>query len=555
MASGWRRPACRGCGGCASRTAAVALASLAAAGLEMQLTQPLHKALIERPQAEALVCGPRRTRFDALVDRVARLAAVLRAHGLQPGDRVGLLGLNRDHYVVWLYAVWWAGGVVNPINIRWSAAEIAYSLDDCDTRLLLVDEHFHATVDGLRGRSRSLATLVHGGDGAAPAGLVDGPALAARAQPVDDARRHGEDLAAVMYTGGTTGRPKGVMLSHANLVSNALCANQAAQRPAESVGICCAPMFHVGGMALVLQLMQRLCRQVVLPAFDELPLLRAIAQEHGTETFLVPTMLKRLIEHPDFAAVDTRSLQLVLYGAAPIDDALLAAAQRALPAAGFCQLYGMTELSPVVTALPAWCHAPGQPPEQQRQRLRSVGRPVPIAELRIVDADDRPVPPGTVGEIAVRGPLVMQGYWGQPGLTAEALRGGWMHTGDGGRMDADGFVYVVDRLKDMIVSGGENVYSAEVENALTQLPQVGQAAVIGVPDERWGERVHAVVVLRPGQALDADALIAHCRTLIAGYKCPRSVEFRDALPLTAAGKVLKVALRAPFWAGKSRNVN
>lgn len=547
----------------------------------MNLTQALHKALIERPSAEALLCGGRRTDWTTFVDRVARLAAVLQAQGVQPGDRVGMLGLNSDHYVTFLYASWWAGAVINPVNIRWSAKEIAYSLDDCDTRLLLVDEHFHAITAGLQALSKSLATLMHWGNGPAPAGAIDGPALVAAATPVADAMRSGADLAAVMYTGGTTGRPKGVMLSHANLYLNVLSANLAAQRPVDagppqvdqhplggadagrrpgglpgqSVGINCAPMFHVGGMALALQLIQRLCRQVILPAFDELPVLRAIAEERGTETFLVPTMLKRLVEHPRFSEFDTRCLQLVLYGAAPIDEALLAAAQAALPAAGFCQLYGMTELSPVVTALPAWCHAPGQPPELQRQRLRSVGRPVPIAEVRIVDVDDQPVPHGTVGEIVVRGPLVMQGYWAQPEQTATALRGGWMHTGDGGRMDADGFVYVVDRIKDMIVSGGENIYSAEVENAITQLPQVSMAAVIGVPDDRWGERVHAVVVLRADQQLSGDELIAHCRSQIAGYKCPRSIEFRDALPITAAGKVQKVELRAPFWAGRSRNVN
>ena len=517
----------------------------------MQLTRPLHKALIECPQAEALACAGRRMPWSAFVDRVARLAAVLQQLGLQPGDRVGMLGMNSDHYIVFFHAVWWAGGVINPVNMRWSTAEIAYALDDCDTRILLVDPQFHPAAAALPGRSQSLATLVHWGDGAAPNGCVDGPSLVAQATPVADARRSGSDLAAVMYTGGTTGRPKGVMLSHANLVSNILSANLAAQRPTHSVGINCAPMFHVGGMSLALQLIQRLCRQVVLPGFDELPVLQAIADEGGSETFLVPTMLKRLVEHPRFATFNTTSLQLVLYGAAPIDDALLAQARQALPAAGFCQLYGMTELSPVVSALPAWCHAPGQPAE----RLRSVGRAVPIAEMRIVDADDQPVPTGTVGEIVVRGPLVMQGYWGLPAQTAEALRGGWMHTGDGGRMDADGFFYVVDRLKDMVVSGGENVYSAEVENAIAALPEVGMVAVIGVPDDRWGERVHAVVVLRPGQALTAEAVVAHCRTLIAGYKCPRSVEFRDALPVSAAGKVLKVDLRAPFWAGKHRNVN
>ena len=547
----------------------------------MNLTQPLHKALIERPTAQALLSGGRRTTWVAFVDRVARLAAVLQAQGVQPGDRVGMLGLNSDHYLAFLYASWWAGAVINPVNIRWSAKEIAYSLDDCDTQLLLVDEHFHVATAGLQALSSSLTTLMHWGNGPAPdfatTGALDGPALVASATPVPDAMRSGSDLAAVMYTGGTTGRPKGVMLSHGNLYSNVLSANLAAQRPidagpppvdhpplegadaarrpgrpfGQSVGINCAPMFHVGGMALALQLIQRLSRQVILPAFDELAVLHAIAEERGTETFLVPTMLKRLVEHPRFADFDTSCLQLVLYGAAPIDEALLAAAQAALPAAGFCQLYGMTELSPVVTALPAWCHAPGQP----KERLRSVGRPVAIAELRIVDADEQAVPHGTVGEIVVRGPLVMQGYWAQPEQTAQALRGGWMHTGDGGHMDADGFVYVVDRIKDMIVSGGENVYSAEVENAISQLPQVSMAAVIGVPDERWGERVHAVVVLRPGQTLTTDALIAHCRSQIAGYKCPRSVEFRDALPITAAGKIQKVELRAPFWAGRSRNVN
>lgn len=519
----------------------------------MQLTQPLHQARLEKPDATALVCGPRRSTFAVLTDRVARLAAVLRAQGLQPGDRVAMLGHNSDHYIVFFYAVWWAGGVINPVNMRWSAREIAYSLDDCDTRILLVDENFHGTVAGLRSLSHSLRCLMHWGNGPAPAGgeLLDGPQRVGQAQPMADAARSGQDLAAVMYTGGTTGRPKGVMLTHANLTLNILAANQAATRPVDAVGITIAPMFHVGGMALALQLMQRLCRQVILPAFDELALLHAIADERGSETFLVPTMLKRLVEHPRFAEFDTSALQLVLYGAAPIDESLLALAQRALPAAGFCQLYGMTELSPVVTALPAWCHAPGQPVA----RLRSAGRAVTVAEVRIVDPQGQPVANGVVGEIVSRGPCVMAGYWNQPEQTAAALQGGWMHTGDGGWMDDDGFVYIVDRLKDMIVSGGENVYSAEVENAIALLPAVSMVAVIGVPDARWGERVHAMVVLRPGQALDAGALISHCREQIAGYKCPRTVEFCSALPLSAAGKLLKHELRAPFWAGRGRAVN
>ncbi|MDM0043773.1 long-chain fatty acid--CoA ligase [Variovorax dokdonensis] len=516
----------------------------------MHLTQPLHKALQERPDATALVCGQRRQTFTHVVDRVARLAAVLRDLGVRPGDRVGLLALNADRYVEYLYATWWAGGVINPVNIRWSAREIAYSLDDCDTRILLVDANFVELARQQLELSRSLKTLVHFGDGPAPNGLEDAEALMALAQPIADARRGGSDLAAVMYTGGTTGLPKGVMLTHGNLYVGQLSANMAAKRPDEAVGLNMAPMFHVGGTGLALQLMQRLCTQVIISAFDEIKVLEAIQNEQASETFMVPTMLKRLIEHPRFGDYDTSSLQLVLYGAAPIDDTLLLQAIDKLPHASFCQLYGMTELSPVVTVLPAWCHRPDQP----RDRRRSAGRPVPIAEVRIVAPDGNPVPTGTVGEIAVRGPMVMDGYWNKPEQTAEVLRDGWMHTGDGGMMDKDGFVYVVDRLKDMIVTGGENVYSAEVENAITQLPEVSMCAVIGVPDERWGERVHAVVVLRPGQALDEGTLLAHCKAQIAGYKCPRSVEFRDQIPLSPAGKMLKYKLREPYWAGRDRKV-
>ncbi len=516
----------------------------------MELTQPLHKALQEKPQATALVCGPRRSTFATFADRVARLAAVLQAQGVQPGDRVGMLALNSDRYVEFFYAAWWAGAVVNPVNTRWSAREVAYSLDDCDTRLLLVDGRHAALAAQQPGLSRSLKTLLWFDDGPAPQGMDDAEALMAQAQPVADARRGGADLAAVLYTGGTTGLPKGVMLTHANLYAGQLSANMAATRPVDAVGINIAPLFHVGGLGLTLQLMLRLCTQILMPAFDEVQILEAIQSERASETFLVPTMVKRLIEHPRFADYDTSSLQLVLYGASPIDDALLLQALTQLPRASFCQLYGMTELSPVVSVLPAGCHQLDQP----AHRRRSAGRPVPIAEVRIVDGAGHPVPNGTVGEIVARGPMVMTGYWNQPEQTAAALRDGWMHTGDGGRMDDDGFLYIVDRLKDMVVTGGENVYSAEVENAITQLPQVSMCAVVGVPDAQWGERVHAVVVLREGATLSTEDLSAHCRTLIASYKCPRSVAFATELPLSPAGKILKYQLRAPHWAGRERQV-
>lgn len=516
------------------------------------LTQALHKALREQPDRDAVICGAERLSFARFADRVARLAGALQAQGVAPGDRVGMLSLNSARYVEFLYGCWWSGAAINPVNLRWTPKEIAYSLDDCDTRVLLVDRQCAPLVPAVREASRSLRTVIWCGDGPAPEGMLSYETLLDAATPVEDGRYGGDHLAAVMYTGGTTGRPKGVMLSHANLYLNGLSAAAAVPRPERGVGMVVAPFFHVGGCGLSLQMMQRLITQVVIPFFDEVVIFEAMQGEGVTETFLVPSMIKRLIEHPRFRDFSFPKFAVMLYGAAPIDATLLGQAMAALPGAQFSQAYGMTELAPTICVLSAADHLPGP---QQATRLRSAGRPVPIAEVRIVDGEDRELPPGQVGEIVARGPMVMQGYWNRPDETAAALRGGWMHTGDGGFIDGDGYVHVVDRLKDMIVSGGENVYSAEVENAIALHAAVSMSAVIGVPDERWGERVHAVVLLRPGATLDEAALIAHCREHIAGYKCPRSVEFRAELPLSPAGKLQKFVLREPFWAGRERRVN
>ena len=518
----------------------------------MYLTQSLHKALRERPEGLAVVCGSQRSSFTQFTDRVARLAGALRKLGVKPGDRVGMMSLNSTRYVEYLFAVWWVGAAINPVNIRWSPREVAYSLDDCDTRILLVDKFFSQQVAAVKELSKSLQTLVYTGDDAAPDGLLGYEQLVADAEPIEDTRTGGDELAAVMYTGGTTGMPKGVMLSHANLYINALSAVAAISRPPGAVGLIAAPFFHVAGCGLSLQMVQRLVTQVVVPMFDEVAVFSAIQAEKVSETFLVPIMIKRLVDHPRFKEFDLSSLQLLLYGAAPIDAALLDQAMEALPGTEFGQAYGMTELAPTISVLLPGDHHPGP---LRAKRLRSAGRAVPIAEVRIVDPQGKELPPGQVGEISARGPMVMKGYWNKPKETAAALRDGWMHTGDGGYMDADGYLYVVDRIKDMIVTGGENVYSAEVENAIAQLPQVSMCAVIGVPDDKWGERVHAVIVLRPGQELDEAAVQSHCRDLIAGYKCPRSVEFRTELPVSPAGKLQKFILREPFWAGKERRVN
>jgi acyl-CoA synthetase (AMP-forming)/AMP-acid ligase II len=518
----------------------------------MQLTQLLRKAARERPHDPAIVDGARRLSFADLANRSARLASVLHGFGARPGDRVGMLAHNSHRYAEFLMGSWWAGCAVNPVNVRWSAAEMAYSLDDCETSVLLVDEHFAGTVAALRGRSKSLRTVIHCGPGATPDGRAGYEDLLGRARPAADAGRGFEDLAAVMYTGGTTGHPKGVMLSHRNLVVNALATNAAFPDPFDRIGLISAPMFHIGACAQWLQLLCALrARTVLLPWFDEVRVLEAIERERVTDTFLVPTMLKRVIEHGRFGGFDLSSLRTVLYGAAAIDATLLAAAMRALPGVKFQQVYGMTEAAPVVCALPPALHEPG--PHQAR-RLRAAGFPTAAAEIRVVDARGEDVPRGTAGEIALRGPTVMQGYWNKPAETAAALVDGWLRTGDAGLFDEEGLLHVVDRIKDMIVTGGENVYSAEVENALAQHPAVQSCAVIGIPDADWGETVHAVVVKRAGHEVTPQALVAHCRERIAAYKCPRSVEFRAELPLSAAGKLQKFRLRAPWWEGRARRI-
>ncbi len=521
-------------------------------GTQASLTLPLRKGIAQTPHAIAITFGTAHATYAQFGERVARLASALRDAGMQPGDRVSMLGLNSPRYIEYFYGVWWGGGAVNPINIRWNPREIAYSLDDCDTRILIVDDTFARMIPELRERSQSLRTIVYAGDGEPPEHTLGYETLLAKAIPVDDAGRQGDDLAAVMYTGGTTGLPKGVMLGHGNLVSNALATLIAIPRTPDSAAVVAAPIFHIGGCSLVTQALHGLQRLIVVPAFDEVEVLTAIQNERAGETFLVPTMIKRLIDHPRFAEFDVSSLRLMIYGAAPIDDTLLADAMRAFPNAEFYQAYGMTECAPVISVLPPSAHAPSA---TGPAKLRSAGRPTVQTEVRIVDAGDRDVPRGGVGEILARGPSVMHGYWNKPLETEAALRDGWMHTGDSGYMDDEAYLYVVDRVKDMIVTGGENVYSAEVENAIAQMPEVSMSAVIGIPDDAFGERVHAIVVVRPGATSSERAVIEHCRTLIATFKVPRSVEFRDELPLSAAGKLLKYQLREPFWEGRERRVN
>jgi long-chain acyl-CoA synthetase len=520
--------------------------------MSMYLTQGLHRAVQSHSRRTATICGSRQHSYTEYAERVARLASALQTLGMARGDRVGMLALNSDRYIEFFYGTWWGGGAVNPVNIRWSPAEIAYSLDDCNTRILLIDDQFKGLAAELRNRSQFLHTLIYTGDGDTPEGMLGYEDLLAAARPVPDAGCSGHELAGVMYTGGTTGFPKGVMLSHENLCSNALGGISVGITHGDGRALLIAPMFHIAAASTMLAHATAGGTFVIVPMFTPLGTLQAIQQHQITHLLLVPTMLQLTTDHPDAAHYDLGSVQVLAYGGSVISQTVLERAMQRFPSAGFYQAYGMTELSPCATYLTADDHRSAA---AKTGLLRSAGRASFTTEVRVVDHDGREVPRGAVGEVAVRGPNVMLGYWNKLDQTAAVLRDGWMHTGDGGYMDENGYLYIVDRLKDMIVSGGENIYSAEVENALSQHPAVAVSAVIGIPSEAWGESVHAVIVLKPGATASLEELAAHCRTLIAGYKCPRSIEIRDALPVTGAGKIQKTELRKPFWEGRQRGVN
>jgi acyl-CoA synthetase (AMP-forming)/AMP-acid ligase II len=512
------------------------------------LTQGLHRHVQQRPDQIATVCAGRTRTHAESVGRIARLAAALQQLGIRDGERAAILSLNSDRYHEFLAATLWAGGVVVPVNIRWSVPEIADSLAEVDARVLVVDDAFAPCTQGIRAAHSRLRNVVHAGDGPTPDGMLAFEQLVETHEPVEDARRGGDQLAGVFYTGGTTGRSKGVMLSHDNLLTSSMGALATDHFPPGPVQLNVAPMFHLAAFSSWVGVGVVGGTQVMIPVFDPVAVLTTV-QEHGiTDVLLVPTMIQLVVDSPRVDEFDLASLRRVMYGASPMTDALLGRAVKALPNARFMQAYGMTELAPVATLLTPDDH------EDPRHR-RSVGRAAPHAEVRVVGPDDVELPRGEVGEIVVRGGSMMLGYWHRPEETAEALRGGWMHTGDAGRMDDEGYVHLTDRLKDMIISGGENVYSVEVESVLAQHPAVATCAVIGVPDETWGERVHAVVVPAAAATVTLEELRTFCADRLAGYKLPRSMDVVDALPLSPVGKVLKRALREPYWAGQERAVH
>jgi long-chain acyl-CoA synthetase len=524
--------------------------------MPMVLTMGLRRSLALDANAEALVSDGVRLTRRGMVDRVARLASVLRNLGMQDDDRVAMLAPNGQQYIEFYFGVLWGGGIVVPVNSRFALAEMIEQVRDAEPFALIVDKTFAEMGDALAQSVPSIkALMVVGETGASSRNVqsVNYEDALQSVEPMPDALRGEDDIACLFYTGGTTGRSKGVMLSHGNLWANAMATIAHLGLDDSLVHLHSGPLFHLGAGGRVYATAVAGGKHVVMSRFTPEQALSTIARERVTVATFVPTMLAMLLQLSDIHTYDLSSLRLITYGASPMPETVLQECLRRLPHVRFAQSYGMTELSPVATMLGAEHHTLNAPPG----RLRSAGRPVYSAEVRIVDPNDRELPRGEIGEIIVRGPIVMQGYWRKPELTAQTLRGGWMHTGDSGYFDDDGFLFIADRIKDMIISGGENIYSIEVENAISSHPDVAQCAVIGIPDPRWGEAVHAIVVARMGaDGLTAESIIAHCRPIIAGYKCPRSVDLRrELLPQSSVNKIDKVALREPFWRNRSRQVN
>ncbi len=502
----------------------------------------------------AVVDAATRLTYAQLDERVRRLAAALQRLGVQAGDRVACLSHNGFRFMEVYLAAPLAGAALAPINTRLAPPETTFILNDGGARVLFLQAAFLPHWESIRAQLTAVEQVVVL-DGTPPAGTLGYEQLLAQADPHACRPREWleDDLALLCYTGGTTGLPKGVMLSQRNLVANALHAIQFMELNERDVWLHAAPMFHLADAWACYALTALGATHVFMERFQAQGALEAMERDGITTSSLVPAMINQILEAPGAAQYRLSGLRRLIYGAAPMPEERVRAAV-ALFGPILQQCYGQTESSPFLTTTTLQGTLL-DPSEQGVRRLGSCGQPVLGVELRIVDLQGQPVADGQIGEIQARGPNIMLGYWNRPKETAAALDGGWLRTGDLATWDADKWVYVVDRAKDVVISGGENIYSTEVEAALYRHPAVLEAAVIGVPDDTWGESVKAVVVLRTGAALSAEQLIAHCQQWIARYKCPKSVDFLPVLPKSGAGKILKSELRKPYWTDQTRRVH
>jgi long-chain acyl-CoA synthetase len=492
--------------------------------------------------------GHHRT-FAELDRRTNRVANGLLAEGVRPQERIAILSKNSPAFFELWFGATKADLVLVPVNFRLAPPEVAYVVEDAGAEVLFVGADFYPLVEKVAHELKSVRRII----------ALDGPhgtwtsysdwlAAQSASDPAIPIKR--EHCAIQMYTSGTTGHPKGAQLSHANLLAllpGAL--QQFGHWHDKDVNLVCMPLFHIGGSGWGLIGFYRGIESVLTRDPDPAVLLRLIPEYHITKAFMVPALLLFVLQNPQCRTTDFSSLELIAYGASPAPVDLVRNAIKVF-GCGLAQVYGLTETTGAITYLPPEDHD-----EKAPERLKSCGKAMTGIEIRVIDASGADVATGEVGEIITRSPQTMMGYWNQPEATRRAIRDDWFHTGDAGYLDTDGYIYIYDRVKDMIISGGENIYPAEVESALFSHPAVADVAVIGVPDDKWGEAVKAMVVKKPGGEVAPEELMSFVRERIAGYKVPRSVDFVPALPRTPTGKILKRELRKPFWADQERQVH
>ncbi|MEQ8346594.1 MAG: fatty acid--CoA ligase [Sneathiellaceae bacterium] len=485
--------------------------------------------------------------YAQLNDRASQVANGLRGWGIGKGDRVAVLDKNDPSFFeIWCGAMK-IGAVVVPVNWRLAPPEIAYVVNDAGARALFVGGPFGETVAKHRDRLQTVEHVV----GIHETG-PDGYAAWRDAQDIadPDLAIAPQDVAIQMYTSGTTGHPKGAQIMHANLAAAFHAGSQHyGNWSPDDVNLVAMPLFHIAGNGWGLVGFYHGATNIVMADIDPKEILRLIPEHRISKILFVPAVILFVLQVPGVEKVDFSSVDTVVYGASPIPVELVRQAVKIF-GCEFVQVYGLTETCGSITFL-----GPDEHRNPQGDRLKSCGRPWTGVEVRIVDAEGKDQATGDVGEIICRTQQVMKGYWNLPEETQNAMRGDWFHTGDAGYLDADGYLYIYDRVKDMIVSGGENIYPAEIESALFGHPAIADIAVIGVPSERWGEEVKACIVLKPEQQMTADDLIAYARERIAGYKVPKSVDFMDALPRNPSGKLLKRELRKGYWEGQDRQVH
>ena len=499
----------------------------------------------KRPDQTAFEQDGRITSYAEADAMTRRLIALFKERGLAKGDRIAWLGKNSDRYCLLYMAAARMGAVMVPIGWRLAPPEIAYILSDTGAKLVFAGEEFFDTALAVAADVPEKPAVIE-----ASAALREAAGL----EPAAYDPPHADDPILQLYTSGTTGNPKGAVLSNANLLG--------LRNPGNAIGLhwnfydqgdcmlVAMPCAHIGGTGLINIALANGIRCLLQAEFTPVGVLEAI-ENGATHMFIVPAALQMVVQHPRAPETDFSHLRYLMYGAAPMPLELLKQAVRTMPNANFLQAYGMTETSGTISILPPEDHT-----IEGNQRMRSAGKACPGVEIEVRGPDNKEVPRGEIGEVCIRSPSNTAGYWKLPDATAKTIDpDGWLHTGDAAVMDEDGYVYIQDRIKDMIISGGENVYPAEVENAVFGHPAVAEVAVIGVPSERWGEEVKACVVPKPGATIDEAELIAWTRERIAAFKAPKSVDVIPEMPRNASGKILRRQLRAPYWEGQERQVN